>query len=307
MATYGKYTYPIRHDGDFTVPVAVSKPRKVFPFDSDPSVYLYEQDFVVLIDFYEPLQPSERHSTVAGLYYIKDTPISDIGGGVGKYTRTFSVLPGYDENGKKLSYVNSIYESFVWSVPGITTDQTLFLSNDVSSYSLSGGILTLNSSIAHDIVTGKGVSIYYTTPDPINNFDYYRYAERVALSAGGSSLTVREIKDVGAVQPISFKRSAATAEPYQKVVASRVDTDYWLVGVNTTSVDDIELIQPFAIIDNETGGRTEYLSETTDPSIDDFRDWAEEGRWIVAEGSVLRRWNSSDILERSTRYIKSTL
>jgi hypothetical protein len=303
----GDYTY-LFVDGALEDEVLVAKPRKTFPLESDTSVYFQEEDYMQFIDFYSAPAPSTIHPKFGNLYFVKDTPVQDVGGGVGKWTRTYALLPGVDANGKKTSYTHYDYESFGFRVPGITSSQDLFLVNSILSYNTSGGTLTITSTAAHDVVAGKGCSILYLVTDPVNNFVYSRYAQRVALAGtGGSTLIVRAITDINTVRPQSFTRAMVNSDPYTKVVASRIDTDFWLPTVNVTDASSIEIIDNFQIIDNQTGNRTEYLSDTTNPTIDQYRDWVEDGLWIVAESSVLRRWNSSDILQRVTRYVKAIL
>lgn len=312
--TIGDYSYTVV-DGDMTVPNLVSKPRKIFPVESDSSIYILEEDYMQFIDYYEPLVPSTRHETKANLYFVKDTPIRDAGNGVGAWTRTWTVLPGYDETGKKLSYVNSDFESYVFSVPGITTTQGLFLLNWIINTSYSGDNMIFTTGdpgsgnpVNHDIVAGKGAGVGYWVSDPINNFRYWRWATKMALDGtAGSTLVIKKIKDIGTIQPVYCQRAFSNSEPYQKTVASRVDRDYWLPGVNIDSAEEIPIVQEFQILDLATGNRTEYLSETTSPTIDEYRQLIEDDAWLVAEPSVLRRWNGSEIIERTTRYVKYTL
>jgi len=305
--TVGNYTYTVV-DGDMTVPNLVSKPRKTFPIESDSSVYVLEEDYMQFIEYYEPLQPSAVHPDLPNVYFAKDSDIRDIGNGVGAWTRTWMLLPGYDENGKKTSYVNSSYESFVFTVPGITTAATLFILNPVASHTHSGGNLVLTTSPAHDIEVGKGVVVSYVVADPINNIQFPRQAFRMALAGtSGTTVVVKDIRDINEITPTEVHRASTNAEPYQKTVASRVDTDYWLPGVNINSMESISIVQQFEIIDQATGNRTEYLSETTTPTIDEYRQFIEDDKWLVAESSVIRRFKGSEILERSTRYVKYTL
>jgi hypothetical protein len=297
-------------DGDFTIAQLVAKPRRIYPLESDSSVYVLEEDYMVFIDYYEPLTPTTPHPDLPNLYFVKDSQIQDVGNGIGRFTRTWAVLPGYNEDGKKVSYINQTYESYGLRVPGITTAQGLFLVNFVSSYYVANGQHVITTTTAHDVEEGKSCAIGYWVKDPVNNFSFWRNAIRMTLpgtSPAGAVVVVKEIRDINAIQPTSVMRAASNAEPYTKVVASRLDTDFWLPGVNVNTADDIPIVQNFEIIDNQTGNRTEYLSETTNPTVDEFRQWVEDGRWIAAESSVLRRWQGSEILARTTRYVKATL
>jgi hypothetical protein len=310
--TINGYTYSYVN-GDFTEPVRIAKPRKTYPLPADNSVYIQEEDYMVFIDFYEPLQPSTPHPTLAGLFFLKDSPITDVGGGVGRFTRSYAKIPGFNEDGLSPGYVYSDYESYSFRVPGITTTQELFLVNYVGGYAVASGTHVITSTLAHDIDgAGKSVAVYYSVRDPINNFTYYRTQTKTSLAGtAGSTLVVSEIKDINTVVPISFQRASSNQEPYNKTVMSRVDRDYWLVGYNgINAIDDIPIISEFFITDLSTGNRTEYLSEGvpgSNPSLGDYRDWIEDKTWIAAEPSILRRWMDSDIFERSTRYVRATL
>lgn len=310
--TVGDYSYNMV-DGDLREASLVAKPRKTFPLPADNSVYVWEEEYMVFIDFYEPLQPAEPHPTIAGLFFLKDSPINDVGNGVGRFTRQYLKIPGFNSDGLSPGYVYSEYESFSFRVPGITTTQELFLVNNVGSYSVSGGNHVITSTLAHDIDgAGKAVLIYYAVRDPINNFTYYRYQTKVSLTGtAGSTLVVSEIKDINVVQPLQFQRAMSNQEPYNKTVMSRIDRDYWLVGYNgINTVDDIPIINEFSIVELSSGNRTEYLSEGvpgSNPSLSDYQGWVEAKQWIVAEPSIVRRFMESDIMERSTRYVRATL
>lgn len=303
------YEYDTVTGVDLTVPNIVGKPRPIYPVEQDPSIFIQEEDYMVFIDYYEPLRPAERHLDTANLFYTKDSPIQDIGNGVGRFTRTWSVLPGLDATGKKLSYVRSEYESYVMTVPGIDTDQDAFTPYSVTSAVLSGGNHVITTSPAHDIAVGKGAQIWYTVQDPISKQSYRRVAYKVALSGtSGTTLVVSEIKDINTISVAIAQRGNTYQPPYQKVVMSRVDYDYWLPGVNVDSVDEIPILDQFSITDNTTGARTEFLRETTTPSIDTFFGNIEDGDWLVVEGSILRRWTlNTSIYERATRYVKYQL
>ena len=308
----GDYTYT-RADGDLTIAGLVAKPRRTYPLPADTSVYLQEEDYMVFIEYYEPLKPAQPHPTTAGLYWIKDTPITDVGNGIGRYTRTYAKIPGFNENGISPGYVYSDYESYSFSVPGITSTQELFLLNYVESFGISGGNHTIVATTAHDISgADQSVAIHYKVVDPINGFTYFRTQTKLSLAGtAGSTLVVSEIKDINTVTPQSFQRSMTNQDPRNQVVMSRIDKDYWLAGTNgINTADDIPIIEEFFITDLSTGNRTQYLSAGTpgsSPGLTEYRQSVEDKDWLAAESSVVRRWLESDIFERSTRYVRYTL
>lgn len=303
--TIGEYSYDVVTGVSLTSPQLVAKPRKEYLFDGDTSIYIQNEDYQVFIDYYEPLKPSTRHPDTANLFYIKDTPISDIGNGVGAFTRTYGVLPGMGEDGRRKAYVRSEYESYVMSVPGIsnTTTQAVFQQYPVSSYSVSSGKHTITTSAAHDITVGRAAIVYYQVKDPLNKFNYLRQAYRIALAGtAGSALVVEEIKDINTIVPIGVQRANNDQSSYQKVVNSRIDYTYHLPGVDVNTSDDIEIIEPFFISENQTGNRVDYLSDTTTPSLSEYLTKISEKAWMPVE-CVLKRWQG-EMIERSVRYVR---
>lgn len=298
---YGDYTYAFADD--LRRAQCVSKARKIYPFPADSSVFTQEEDYIQFIEYYEPLKPSAPHPDYANIFFIKDSPINDIGNGVGRWTRTWQVLPGVTEDGKQTAYVRSEYESYTMTVPGIDTAQNLFVQYPVNSYSISNGKHTIVAASSHDIVVGKGATIWYQVQDPVNKISHIRQVFKIALAGTtGATLVVDQILDINRVQIISIQRADIQQPSYQKVVTSRLDYTYHLPNVNVSSVDAIETIEPFYIVDNQTGVRVDYLSEVTSPSLDDYLASIAAREWMPVE-CVIRRWEG-DIYERAVRYVR---
>lgn len=303
--TYNGYDYEFV-DGDLRVPTLVSKPRKSYPIPTDTSVFTLEEEYMQFTDYYQPLKPTSRHPDYGNVYYVGDSPIQDVGNGVGRWSRKWTVLPGMDTSGRKLSYVNTEYESYVYSVPGIDTVQNAFFVYPVSSATISNGKHTITTTAPHDITAGSPAYIRYQLNDPINKFIYYRGQYKIAQNGtAGSTLVVSEIKDINTVTILQVQRADTFQDPYQKVVMSKVDKDYWLPGVNCTSVDDIPIIQEEQIINNENGSRIQYINENTTPTLAEWLGWIDTKRWICVESSTVRLWQGN-IYERATRYVRAT-
>jgi hypothetical protein len=298
-------------DGDTKVPTRVLKPRYEYPLKSDPSAYIMIETFEILKDFYKPLLPSEQHPTIGNLYWLYDTPLQDIGQGLGRWERVYGSLPGFDENGLKQSYVNYEYEEYNYEVPGITSTQGLYLQNYVSGFSLSGGNHVITTTSPHDIEANKRVFVWYFVKDPINNFTYYRGQTKLSLAGtGGSTVVVSEIKDINFVTPLWCIRAMSNQEPYTRKVISRVESDFWLPGVNINSYEDIPIIRRIDIVDLETGNRSLYLSDGTPgttPSLEEYQEWEDQGLWIPVEDSIITRYQDSNIYQRQTRYVRAIL
>lgn len=304
--TYGDFQYSF--SDDMRKEQCISKARKSFPFEGDTTNYILEEDYMIFIEYYASLKPAARHPEKTNLFFVKDTPITDVGNGVGRFTRTWSTLPGYGDKG----YVRSEYESFAYTVPALDTAQTGFYQFPVASSRLSNGqhIITVTVAAAPfdalDIEVNKPATIFYVVTDPLNGQRTNRQIVRKALSVTTDTITVDYISDIGPIVFTGVQRTDIQQTSYTKQVMSRLDMDYWIPGVNCNSVKDIPIIQELQIIDNNTGGRVEYLSDDTTPTLDTWYDYVQDGTWIVVEPSTVRRWQG-EIYERTTRYIKATL
>jgi hypothetical protein len=308
MPTLNNYTYEFL-DGQAEKPMLVEKPRFEYPLVNDSSIYLMVETYEQLQDFYEPLQPNEMHPTINALYFVKDTPLNPVGNGVGRWERTWAILPGADT--LRDSFVYSEYEEYLYRVPGIASTQGLFLAAVVQSWSVSGGNHTITAIDTHDVSVGDRVTINYSTKDPQNGFTYIRSQVKVALAGtAGAVLVVSQILDINTVTPITFHRAITNQDPYDRKVISRLDYDWWLPGVNIERMDDIPIIHKTEIIDTETGNRTESLrdiSPPTVPSLTQYTAWIEQNQWIPVEDSIIERWQGSNIYQRITRYVKAIL
>lgn len=304
MPIQGDYSYAIL-DGDSAVPTLINKPRKVYPVSFDKSIYLTEEDYQILTEYYEPANPGQAHDIESNLFFLKDTPLRPAGNGTSIYTRAWANLPGYDGSGNKSSYVSQDWESYVWTVPGIETANQTTLAWAITAMTISGNNHIITTSAPHDIVEDHGVVISYAVNDPLNKFTYYRIAHRVALAGtGGSSVVVRQIKDINTVTGLQLARAVSKQDPFQKTISSRVDVDFWLPGITPgiNSGEDIPVIEQFFIIDGATGNRTEYLSENSTPTIAEYRQWVEDEQWIPIESSIVRRYEGGSVMTRTTRY-----
>jgi hypothetical protein len=299
MPIINNYTYTVV-DGDLTIPNLVGKPRPSYPFPDDSSIYTLDEDFMIFIDYYEPLIPATRHDEFNNIFYISDTPISDIGNGIGRYTRRWSSLPGFG-NSNRLTYSRIKYESYAFQIPGIDTDVDLFVKYAASG-SDDGTYITITTVGTHDIETSKLVTIYYHVIDPVNGQPTYKTIIRKAISASGTSVVVAHIRDdSGAVIVDSISRADVNQESRTRTVTSKLVMSYWLPGVNIDSVNSIPMNSRIEII-GSTGNITDKLSESTSPTLLEYTDWVAEKRWIQVEDSILREWNGL-ILEKTDRFI----
>ena len=306
--TIGLYQYDYADRDLLKTPQLTGKPRPSYPIEGNSDIYITEEDYMQFIDFYKPLKPTSRDPKRSNMFFIKDSPISDVGNGVGRFTRTWSVLPGASDKG----YTRSEYESFAFTVPALDTAAAAFYQFPVASTSLAGGYHTFTVTVgappfnALDIIVNKPCTIFYTVVDPINGQQRQTQIVKKAIAVTSNTLKVEQITDIGAITFTGVQRTDLTQPNYTKQVMSRLDFTYFIEGENCTNVNSIPIIQELKIIDNTTGGRVEYLNEETTPSLDTWYDYVNAGTWIVVEPSIVRRWQGG-IYERTTRYVRATL
>lgn len=304
--TYGDFNYA--WGDDLREEHCKSKARKIYPFDGDTSNYTLEEDYNVFIEYYLPPAPSAQHPDFANVFFIKDTPIVDIGNGLGSYTRTWSTLPGMTSDGRLKKYVRSEHQSHVATIPGIGTAQTGFQDRGVASVVISGGKHIITTTTPHGIAAGKLVAIKYTVYDPLDRSTRVGMVQnKVALpGTTGTTLIVDQVTDVNTINITAVSRSGLQTPSRQRVVDSKVEYTYWLVGKNVESEEKIPIIQQFEIVDFTTGGVVDYLTETTTPTIDDYLQYVKDGRWYCAEATTLQQWQG-EIIEAKTRYCRYQL
>ena len=308
----GDYTYSAI-DGGVTInylktPWRTAKPRRTYPVEGYTNIYFIEEEYLVLIDQYQPLQPSAKHPTESSTFWVKDSDLSDIGTGVGRFTRTWSLLPGSKDKG----YVRTEYQSTNITVPAIDTIQDLFYQFPVSGYSVVGGnhVITVTTGAAPfnalDIITGKPATIRYNVIDPKSGTTQTRPIVTTALAVTTNTITIAQIKDVGISSILSVQRADVNQPSYTKTVMSRIEYDYWIVGVNCTTIESIPVVEQLQIIENQTGARTETLTDTSTPSIDDWYAGIASAKWYCQTSSNVKRWQGN-IFERETIYVRYQL
>lgn len=305
--TVNGYTYDYLSPDVMRVPELIRKPRPKYPINGNNSILMYEEDYKVLIDYYKPLKQASRHPTLSNTFWAKDSDITDIGNGIGTFTRFWYVFPGSFDKG----YTHTEYESYGFTVPAIDTAQSRFYQFPVASNSTSNGITTLTVTTgaapfdALDIDAGKPATIFYIVTDPKNGQQLQRQAVKEALTVGTATITFNQIIDIGPITYTGVQRTDLNQPSYTKQVMSKIVIDYFILGVNVNSEDEIPIIQELQIIDNSTGGRTTTLSDDTTPSFDDWLDSIAVEEWFCVEPSTIERFDGS-IFARKTRYIRYT-
>lgn len=93
-------------DGDYTVATAVSNPVLSQPFEGDSGEYVLTQDFWQFLANFSALPLNTPYTTLpfAGYYLVGESPLTDLGGGLCKWTRTYAQVPATRNDPSSLAY-----------------------------------------------------------------------------------------------------------------------------------------------------------------------------------------------------------
>lgn len=309
-------------DGDLVDAVACSMERPEFPFEGDVSNFLLHQEYYQYIDWYleKVPTPGTPNPKYPDLYFLHDTPIQDMGGGVGKFTRTWGLMPGF--NGERIGsgsvFVRKESESFVWTKPGVNTVDsvytTYFIDTVASVPTQTATSIKLYTTMnipagarwPHNVNTDYNtVSIGYYIQDPVSlRWKYFTNTSTI-ISRGTDYVEVAPVAyyDAGVLNPIWylwFSRPIVKINPTQKVISTFRYIDYYLPGLNCDSPEDIPIIQQWKILD-ENLNETDTLTTATTPTMAQYNTMVAAGTLVCVEPSVIRRWQGN-VWERTTRY-----
>jgi len=285
------------YDIDLTTPVEVSPLMESRPFERDQVTTVRRRTYRVLNTHFErepldtPLDEFPDH------YLVNETDPQHIEQGVVEFEREWSMIP----------QSRTEYETYVHRVPGTGTGSTTYTLLNIASASTFGGVLTLTTSTAHPYSQGESITIQYTVFEASLGAYVPRSVVRVISSVPDTThLVVPLINDPGGTIAYSnIFQSDAGRDPYDRTVLSTVHYDYFLPGVSPgiQSPADIPVFEPIRIVGADNN-ETDRYSDTTEPSVDDYRAQVAAGSMIVAETSLIRAW-MGNIHERSTRYLKA--
>jgi len=315
---YGRSTSQWGADELWKEPYAVSIERPTFPFEGNITDYLVEQDFIIYTDYYLETIPDvgteNQKQDFIGFFFSHDSTLSDLGGGISRFTRTWAKLPGLSESG---SVARTEFESFAYTKPGINNSVAVitYYIDSSSTSSLDGSLIQLKSfqNFPHNIGSEYQMATvyynfaqHYTTANSAVGITYIFpgiYYTTPIISRTTTSITVATLNLSGsATNYLGFSKPVIKINPKTEVVNSKLEFTYWLPGVNCESPDTIPLEQIFQIKD-ENSNFTDTLSEITTPSLATYQS-SIAGQYIVAEGSTVRRWNGN-IYERTTRKVRA--
>ena len=298
-------------DGDFTKPTPASPKLWERSFDDDPRFYVYTQTFQQQEKYFVPAvdYPPEVVSAIgqAGKVQpidntvhrcVAEGTLNSIGAGIVSWERTYARTP--------LS--RYVWESYNWKVPGLATsvNSGLFSINAATSTQV-GSVTTIQTTAAHGAVANDWVSVtYYANVGAVS---FHRSVLKKVLTVPTTtSFTIAKITDEIYIDPTTLYLSwklvqvGVTRVPTLRTVTSRTVNEYFSVGGNISSPDDVPLLIKESIIGSDGVETDTYSGDTTPMTAAIYR--SQIGQWRVVEDSILRQWKGP-IYERSTRYVKT--
>ena len=294
---------PFTQDGDFSIAEQEGPTRFSNAFDGVNDKTFCEDDWKQFSEDYTPLALDTEHPVYSGYYLIEETPHSDVGCGVVKWTRRYAKIPDS----------RTEYEQFSWIRPGLTGGgiyvQYEAINADVV---VTGDEVEIPFTEAHDLQIGDFVLVFYTAfvvrsgiPDPTVSFSIQIYREVLDINATEASSVTVQIPSHQDPIYLAVRKASTGREPETLNVDSRLVFDYYLPGVSVgiTTPEDIETIAAYEIIDGN-GQTTNTFDLDSTPGQIDYLDDVDNEVYIVAEQSVKRRV-FGNIWERTTRYVKA--
>ena len=251
----------------------------------------FQQDYMVLRASFDPTPLDTPHPDEAGYYLVDESALRTLSGGVVEFTREYARLPD-----------SHFYpDQYAWYVPGMGSEDPPGSVVGIDSVANSANISTVTTAAAHGASVDDQVQVRYTVQTPSGQVT--RTVLRTVLTAPTSTTMTFDppIYDVWPITWVSLQRINPGRDAEVIPVASDVQVDYFLPGVNVTTFDAIPLLVEYANIYDSTGRKTTSFTDSTSPTLSDYRAQIASATKIVVERSVLRRWKGN-IFARSTRY-----
>lgn len=279
-------------DSDLTTPLVDGPRRWMRPFDDSFEQVVFEQDYQQFEDDFVPTPLDTPHDDYPDAYLVREGELSALGGGVVKWTRTYSRIPNSRQ----------AWESYSWLVPGIGSG-AIFTAQPVSSAANAAGVTTITCSGDTSAAVGDSVSISYTFTDGTTGTQYGRNVIRTVLAGSGTVFDVALITEPGGTLTYNSARKIEPGRPAEALeVGSSLQLDYYLPGVSAgiSTPFDIPIIDEIQIYDGD-GVKTDSFTADTAPTIAEWRAQVAAGEKVCVVGSIVRRWKGN-IYERATRY-----
>lgn len=281
-------------DGDFTVAEADGPKRWLHVIDNTTMGFdVFEQDYMQTVADWTPTPLDEPNPDAPGFYLVNEGPLTPVGGGIVKWTRTWAKIPA----------ARTTYESYGWLVPGIGSE-SVYADVSISSASVSGGSHTLVTGTSSTATVGDSVSIAYTFTDSTTGTSYGRRTQRgCRAGTSGTTIVVDLISEPGGTITFQTLRKVEPGRaPETLEVQSQLQIDYWLPGVSAgiSTPLDIPTVSALEIYDSD-GRKTNTFGATSVPTVTQWRSYVASRSPICVVSSICRPW-LGNIYERSTRY-----
>jgi hypothetical protein len=287
---------PRKEDGDFSIPRPQGMLRTERPFEDYPQVTVIHQAYRQKFDDYTYPSFGTTHPTKGDHYFVADSPLEDLGGGIGAFVRTWAVIPPQrviDSSkvwelpeavgGSSSRPENTGWQSVTWySNPDagstifapardfVVGDQVLIGTKRfrafASSWNLGNGRATVGNAFFYPPDEGRGCNI---------------------IAVADNRITVDSLFNgpVFEGQPeLSIKRVSASKTRISPVAAARMIIDYFHLGVSPGIVTpgDIELQDAFdPSLEFNRNGVFDVAA---------FYNLANSGQYINAEVDTVERW-----------------
>jgi len=310
-------------DGDISEPIAVSMEFPEFPFEGDTQNFILNQTLVQFVDYYLETVPTpgEPNKKYPDLYFLYDSPLSDLGGGVASFTRTWGLLPGFggERIGTGSLYVRREAGTYVWTKPGKWTasdffriwfiDQSSLNFSDANNITLTTTEKAGGGNWTHDVTSPNYnyATIGYSVFDTLSMLWRDHTYTTAVISRTADSITVAKVPYAVSGEDYVlmrwFSRPQVKREPRQVVIPSFLYYDYWVEEINYNGgPENIPITQRWTILDAQNN-ETDTLTEDTDPTYAEYDAMVAAGTLICIEASNIHRWKGS-VFERVTRWAK---
>lgn len=273
---------PIYVDGDFTVATPVSLPQFNSPLPNTSASYVFRQDFMQFLKDVAPLALNSAHPSAgqtpdySAYFLIAEGEKQDMGGGVVKWTRTYSAIPASYDEWESLAY-NFIGGGPIGPMSSANVGRLRF--TDRVTCRVQNDFFMLGAAKTDPIT---GVIITPTVPGDITQISALAYCQQFIFSGtqyGGLFYRQDYLSDVNVAANVGFLCiTTPTATQYMAMVAEATASGW-------------------------TSGKSLQVFTATTPTLIDLATTVYHGQ-LVAENSSLERWqHTGNIWIRKTRYV----
>jgi hypothetical protein len=275
-------------DGDFTTAQPVGIPVFSSPLPNTTAQLTFKQDFMQFLASVAPLLLNTSHPSAgktpdySSYYLVSEGEKQDVGGGVVKWTRTYSVVPTSWED----------TESYVYKFPGTAPMGAL----SSSAWGRKPFALRVTSRVVNDyFLCGPGMT--YTYPKDIPIIEAFQVVSQFVLTAtqfGGWNYSQESVSDrnytgLDTTSAGDLFISLPSATQYAAMLHDSTKNG-WNAGVTRIKLTDTDIV----LVD--IAGMVTY--PTAYPTGDTTAYYGQ----LVAENSILARWQGN-IWNRKTRHV----